>query len=106
MKKRRKSQSQSVFSEEHLHFRLCHGCWYLNQSNSEVTQCERCHRAFPSQYPREMFAAGGEDPFAASGLMPGNGMEDDEDAFEDESLDDSADFRQAGFGLTGLSVRW
>ncbi len=53
--------------------------------------------------------------FAGTRLMAGNGLEDDreeEEAAEDEifedddMLEDSADFRHSGFGLTGLSVRW
>lgn len=108
MKKRRKIPSQSVFNEESLHFRICHGCWHLNESSSEVMQCERCQRAFPSQFTHELLAAG-EGLSLFSGLEPGNGLadeEEDEDPFEEDArLDDSTDYTDVG-AVTGLSVRW
>ncbi len=114
-----KVPSSKVLQEEPLHFRLCHGCWHLNESNAEVTQCGKCQRAFPSQYSQELFAAQelAESVFAGTRLMPGNGLEDqddeegenaqdDVDFDDDDMLDDSTDFRNSGFGLMGLSVLW
>lgn len=30
---------------EPTYFRLCHQCLHLNESDTEVVRCERCHRA-------------------------------------------------------------
>ena len=34
--------------ETYAHFRLCHVCWYLNESGQEVMKCDRCHRYLSS----------------------------------------------------------
>ncbi len=125
MKKGRKNQSQSVFNEESLHFRLCHGCWHLNESISEVTQCERCHRVFPTQYSSEMIhltradlrmpdrdEEGEADPPIGTGMFPTelweeeDEDEDEDDLFTEEESEDSNRFGGESIGLTGLRVRW
>jgi hypothetical protein len=34
--------------ESILHFRLCHFCYFLNESESEINRCARCEKDFYS----------------------------------------------------------
>jgi hypothetical protein len=44
--RRKKSQSPKLQPENHLHFRLCHVCLFLNESEQEVEHCHKCGSVF------------------------------------------------------------
>ncbi len=100
MKRRRKKNQPSspyslgVKADEQLHFRLCHVCLHLNESESDIEQCQRCQRYLTIENLVE-------EKLAARLL----GGEDDEDEMDEELMEGSM-VRRKGGGLNGLAVRW
>lgn len=81
------------------HFRLCHHCLFLNESNEEVVKCDRCGRYLASD---SLFIRGGDE-------RTGFGF-DVKDEFDDEdgrkTEGQSSVPRKNPTRLTGLSVVW
>jgi len=82
--------------------RLCHYCLYLNESDQEIEQCDRCEKCF-SPKP--------ENP--ASSYQDSNSEIDSDSYFEQafDSLEEELETRpeEKAFGKTlvnGLNVKW
>lgn len=66
MKKRAHQGKRSSVSQESIHFRLCHLCFYLNESREEIHRCAKCEHDFYSVSDYLMSDA--EDENADDGL--------------------------------------
>lgn len=110
MKKRRKRQSHSsslaalpeslghLSSEEALHFRLCHVCLHLNESEGDIQQCQKCQRYLTIENMVEQRLARRRRGAAVFNLE----VDDD---IEDLSEDDFGEIPRFS-GLNGLAVLW
>ena len=84
-------------NQESLHFRLCHLCFHLNESSTEVDKCLRCHASFKP------------DVDTAEEIEL-DGTSDQELEAEEEDLDEIglpySSFRRKSPRLAGLTVVW
>ncbi len=90
MKKGRKSKApfppHQGAGHESIHFRLCHICLILNESDNPIIECQGCHRFFAA-----------DTQFAKLG-------EEQEEEVELEELVELG--RRRPQALTGLTVLW
>ena len=94
--KKTKSHSSLTADAEALHFRLCHVCLHLSESDSDIVQCQRCQRYLTIESlveERLKRARGGSE-------------EEQEMIDEHEAVFESGSFRRKGGGLAGLAVLW
>lgn len=83
---------------EHLHFRLCHLCFHLNEADAEISQCEECNHLFKDEILTQFFDD--QDAEAFTDAAP------DDKRTEDSEEEDEAE-RGKFFGdVNGLSVRF
>jgi hypothetical protein len=92
----KKDEPNSRISHESIHFRLCHYCFHLNESDTEVLKCEGCRHFLigemytPSPTPTNRFyRRESQDQVAAKTASAGA----------------SAAERRRAY-ITGLSVDW
>lgn len=101
--RRKNKQGQPSFqTENHLHFRLCHVCLFLNESDHEVKTCKKCG----SDFRPETSEAGVDEVEQALDLI---WQQSSEAAAEEEEYDEPAfaALRRRGFKTVhGLKVRW
>lgn len=98
-KNRRKTASPSHASirDEALHFRLCHVCLHLNESNVEIIQCAKCQRYLTIESLVE-------EKLAQKRGASAQDVEEQEILEEHDAVFEGA--RRRGAGLWGLSVLW
>jgi len=86
----------AVGDDESLHFRLCHICFYLNESLNEITRCERCRKNLSFNY-------------AITKMSESESVENSEREQEVDEIEnyfgDRSTFRRR-VPLTGLDVIW
>ncbi|NBT58270.1 hypothetical protein EBT16_05750 [bacterium] len=77
-------------------FRLCHHCLFLNESEFEITKCQKCELKF-TPVNKEGF------PLVSEEQVFDQVMEEDEE--ENEEPQETAPPRKKS-SLTGLNVKW
>lgn len=100
MKRNRKkaaSPSSASVRDDQLHFRLCHVCLHLNESNVEIIQCTKCQRYLTIESLVE------EKLAEKRGASPEE-IEEQEILKEHDAV--FAGSRRRGGGLYGLAVLW
>jgi hypothetical protein len=85
--------------DAYLCFRLCHVCLFLNESPTEIIECQRCKRPLTVE------------PYLREHSHEMRALEEasehfDEDEEEEELLGSPHAGMGLGRGLTGLSVLW
>lgn len=78
-------------------FRLCHHCLYLNESDSEISQCSKCDKEFSLQQFEPHY-----------GFLPTEAEFEEDEGFLDEPEDeiDERKMPQTKMSLNGLNVKW
>lgn len=82
---------------EAIHFRLCHICFHLNESSSEIIRCQSC-RKYLSVEPIWEYLEGRQK------ARQKRRVQDDDDEDEDEETETFT--KRIPPILTGLSVLW
>ena len=103
------SLANEIDLDSYLFFRLCHHCLYLNESNHEVLQCDRCRRPLTVEPFVAELESQGQNPLGkkaaaddeeSEGLLT-MGRRRDQNQYRDLNGE-----RFPGVGLAGLSVLW
>ena len=101
MKRHRKkiaaSPTPNVSYDVPLHFRLCHVCLHLNESNHEIINCEKCQRYLTIESLVE-------EKLAAKRRMTHEEVEEQEILEEHDAVFEGS--KRRGAGLYGLAVLW
>ncbi len=86
---------ESLISEE-IHFRLCHVCLNLNESEEEIVECQNCQCPFTA-----------EDSWDVAGFDPlGEKSPPTEELLKDDDFMPTDAYARKARRLMGLSVRW
>ena len=64
MKRRGRNNPSKQEESGHMHFRLCHLCYFLNEGNSEVTECSQCRHAFKDESLTQFFDNNDQEAFS------------------------------------------
>lgn len=107
MRKGRKKQVHTktptaVRPESPLHFRLCHRCLFLNESNLEIESCQKCGSGFEP----ELDSTFEESESQIDRIWATDNQRDDQLEQEPEDSPFSALRRRTQKIVHGLKVRW
>lgn len=105
MKKRGRNQEllPAREAEGNLHFRLCHLCFFLNEGNSEISECERCQHAFTDEALTQFFDDYDEEAFSDQLEQP---APPEQEEYENEKGERISSKRPVTGQVYGLSVRF
>jgi len=98
--KKRRGKTSNLLSprlstpgDDVLHFRLCHLCLHLNESQADIIQCERCHRYLTIESMVE-------ERLRLGKRWRGGSEKSAEEGYTEDAGSDRI------FGLNGLAVLW
>ena len=92
--------SREILISEEIHFRLCHICLKLNESEEEIVECESCQCPYTDDGTWDIA------PYNQRSLGGNSAILKEELSEDDEEFTPSDAYARKARRLMGLTVRW